>query len=594
VTVPIVTNPPTVLTPTVLGSVFNEPFTGASGAPGPLWGTSDKSTGSTLALSNNQLLMAGGTIGSNLDYQYLPSDWTVSNFNMRVDIYLGTTATQPHYIHVGFRGSGVQQSTSGLKGVQTTGYIAEIGAGEHYVKLVKLAPGVSTSLSQINLPVFVNNDIVHMRVIGNGTSLKVWAWRNNETEPIDPQINVADSSHASGKVYLGHTGGANQVSDEVRFDNMTIDGAVTTPPPPTTTTTKAHWGAGLTQDAHQKPASVNGTALAVFATVPNAMLTCHISSFSTFPPKLGPSTYDWDGSVGGGAGYGLDPNVERLRDMKHATAHMMITLALAPGWMKASGQTFEADPTAPSLAFEDDFAVMCGEVAARYPDVEYFQVWNEMKGMYLAPPANHWDYVRYTRLYNLCYNAIKAVRPDAKVGGPYVKFTSYYNGAPGPALGGPRCLFTGGEIDGRALDVMTYFKNNAVGYDFLCFDQWVGHENIGSSPSTPSLGAGVTIRQQLDKFIKSMQWVRTNIHATKPIMCVEFYPTIGSIDSSENNAGDYVIEVLTRTTAEVPMGDGIWYIQWLEEAEIPRPMNYSTGAELSFVTPKLRAYEAAT
>jgi hypothetical protein len=585
--VPLVTSTAIPLSPGITNftGAFVEPFTGADGsAPGPLWTTSDKSTGATLQINNNQLLMVGGTIGSNLDYQYLPSDWNVSNFNMRVDITLPSGVTSPHYVHVGFRGSGVQQTTSGLKAVQTTGYLAEIGVGEHYVKLVKLVAGSSSSLSQINLPLFVNGDTVHMRVIGNGTNIRIWTWRNSEPEPSVATINVTDSSYSAGKVMLGHTGGADATGDTVRFDNMIIDAALITDPPiPPPSTARAHWGYDITQDnmTSNFPNARSPAAIATIASIPNAMVSCHVGGFGVYPPEYINNVFDWTGDAQGVPANGLDDAVALMRQMVHPTTGIkMIVLCTSPGWMKASGNTFSMDE-APTDANELQWAQSCAAIAARYTDVVWFSFWNELKGLYNSA-LNRWNYEKYTRMYNLAWNAIKAVRPDAKIGGPYPVSSSWSSGAPATTLGAPGCTFNGGAVDGRALDVFTYFKNNAIGYDFIACDIWVGNQ-FGTT-------MGTTNQLQLDKFIKQMQWLRTNVHATKPIVCVEFYP--GNGNGNEDTAGNYVIEVLTRTNAEVSLGEGIWYLQWGESVEVPRPFNYSTGAELPYVTPKLRNYEA--
>jgi hypothetical protein len=189
-------------------------------------------------------------------------------------------------------------------------------------------------------------------------------------------------------------------------------------------------------------------------------------------------------------------------------------------------------------------------------------------------------------MYNLAWTAIKAVRPDAKIGGPYIVMSSWDTGAPTPTLGAPSCPFTGGQIDGRSLDVFTYFKNNATGYDFICVDGWVGNQ-FGTT-----LGAGVTNQQQLDKFIKVNQWLRTNVNASKLIVWSEYYPSVGTVTSDV--AGDYVIETMNRTLSEVTVGDGIWYMQWGEKAEPPNPYDYTTGAELAYVIPKLRNFETVS
>ena len=63
----------------------------------------------------------------------------------------------------------------------------------------------------------------------------------------------------------------------------------------------------------------------------------------------------------------------------------IITLCGAPDWMKGgkAGQTdwnkLEVAPTPNHYA---DFAQLAKQIALRYPDVQYFQVWNELKGMW--------------------------------------------------------------------------------------------------------------------------------------------------------------------------------------------------------------------
>ncbi len=64
-----------------------------------------------------------------------------------------------------------------------------------------------------------------------------------------------------------------------------------------------------------------------------------------------------------------------------------------------------------------DFANLCRAVAQHYPQVEYFQIWNEFKGYWAK---GGWDVERFTLMYNAVYDAVKAVRPDAQIGGPYL------------------------------------------------------------------------------------------------------------------------------------------------------------------------------
>jgi hypothetical protein len=114
--------------------------------------------------------------------------------------------------------------------------------------------------------------------------------------------------------------------------------------------------------------------------------------------------------------------------------------------------------------YVEQFAGLCAAVAERYKDVEYFQVWNEMKG-YWSSSLNNWDYIRYTTLYNAVYEAVKAERPDAKVGGPYLVIQG--DGAVELGKSG-RDTFS--PIGSRDWDVIDYWLENKKGADFFCFD----------------------------------------------------------------------------------------------------------------------------
>jgi hypothetical protein len=102
--------------------------------------------------------------------------------------------------------------------------------------------------------------------------------------------------------------------------------------------------------------------------------------------------------------------------------------------------------------YVNDYADLCKKAALRYPDVKYFQVWNELKG-YWNDSMNNWDYVRFTNFYNAIYEAVKSVRPDALLGGPYYSFDA----VPEP----------------EEWEVIDYWFKNKHGADFACFDGWI-------------------------------------------------------------------------------------------------------------------------
>jgi hypothetical protein len=84
-----------------------------------------------------------------------------------------------------------------------------------------------------------------------------------------------------------------------------------------------------------------------------------------------------------------------------------------------TGSKITAAPTPDHYA---DFANLWKQLALRYPDVHYFQVWTKLKGFCTL---NRWDYESYTQCYNLIHDAPKPTNPNNQVGGPYVVMTSW-------------------------------------------------------------------------------------------------------------------------------------------------------------------------
>jgi hypothetical protein len=172
----------------------------------------------------------------------------------------------------------------------------------------------------------------------------------------------------------------------------------------------------------------------------------HLMDWGTENPEPQPGVYNWAS---------LDHRVALMRSMG---ATMVITLCTAPGWMKTSGEDFPHQTGPDSWADDrvadnhvDDFVELARQVALRYSDVKYFQIWNEYKG-YWDKAANNWDFIRFTDFYNRVYDALRAVRPDARIGGPYYPFD------------GPKP---------RDWEVIDYWFQHKHGADFVCFDGWV-------------------------------------------------------------------------------------------------------------------------
>jgi len=161
----------------------------------------------------------------------------------------------------------------------------------------------------------------------------------------------------------------------------------------------------------------------------------HIMGWGPGNPNPEPGVYSW-GS--------LDSRMNVIRSM--AGVVPVITFCTAPGWMKRSGEDWNMEDRVADEHFED-FAELCRLVALRYPDVEYFQVWNELKGF-------NRDIIKFTEMYNLIYNAVKEVRPDAKIGGPYINIS-------------------GLDFGKGYRDNAKYWNDNKSGAEFFTYDAWL-------------------------------------------------------------------------------------------------------------------------
>lgn len=162
------------------------------------------------------------------------------------------------------------------------------------------------------------------------------------------------------------------------------------------------------------------------------------------------------------------------------------------GVRSGASLTSLSDYSPPNHSWFQEFADLCAAFAARYPHVKYFLFWNELKNWYfttqysgssLIPPgsglpagtgsSNRYWYEGITALWNKIYVAIKAVRPDAILCGPYNSLNSFSwdnsgdwaNDAFPDNYMGPW-----GYGDKKNLAVLRYFIANCTGVDILCTD----------------------------------------------------------------------------------------------------------------------------
>ncbi len=226
----------------------------------------------------------------------------------------------------------------------------------------------------------------------------------------------------------------------------------------------------------------------------------HLMGWGVGNPEPSPGVYNWSS---------LDARINMIQS---TGAEPVLTLCCAPDWMKGgqAGQTnwgiLEVAPLPEHVA---DFAALAAAAAVRYPQVKRFQVWNEMKGFY-DPATNNWDAAAYTRLYNAVYDAVKAARPDAKVGGPYAPLDLWSS----PAAASHPSNVTGpwGVIDKRPLDLLEYWLANKHGADFVSLDGWTKTRDSGfiTDPYTAT-----------DVYLTMSQWLRARTDL--PIWWSEFH-----------------------------------------------------------------------
>jgi hypothetical protein len=191
-----------------------------------------------------------------------------------------------------------------------------------------------------------------------------------------------------------------------------------------------------------------------------------IYGWGTLNPEPAPGHFDWSS---------LDERVKLMRSMH---ARIVLTLCCAPDWMTAIGKdTSTYSLLAPTPKHYRDFAYLVKRIAERYPEVHYYQVWNEMKGFWDAA-TNDWDYVRYTRFYNYVYDALKSVNRHIKVGGPYLIVEGSGTHEGDPTQESP--------ILDRDMNVINYWLDHAHGADFICLDRTAkaDHDPLTYSPNT--------------------------------------------------------------------------------------------------------------
>ncbi len=548
---PLVTSNSFVLSPsTSMLGAFQETFSGANGLnwDAARWTNKRTTTGAIGDIQGGTGRLTTGTLTNYTGASGYQTVNSYSNFELSGDLIIPNADVC--YPMIGFR-SGTSWAPTHASAQDS--YWLEIKRNElgtYLYKRVGDSPQLLTSNPNFS---YATGDSIHFRINCNGTTLRTRMWKNAETEPSTWDITFTDTSFTAGKIYLAVNGGPDAVADEVRFDNINIVGsAVAQPPPvvpPPATTSLVRIGATWTG---VRPAASMNSVVSVHDTQAQHIIGFGAENGIELNPSLG--VYNWNA---------FEPAFNEM--MATSPTKPIIIFCRAPGWMKATGVTQDDAPVLP--AHFQNYATLCAAVAARYTQVKYFSVWNEMKGFY-NNTLNRWDYEGYTAMYNAIWTKVKAVRPDAKIGGPYVILQSGSTGTSwshGPTTG--LLAFPGGSMDLRQVDVMTYFRDNALGFDFLSCDGGIENQfgaQFGADP-----------HQQLEKLWGWWRWVRANIHPTCELINFETYvnqTSVAPYSYTQAQREDLFIELCQKTLANVP-NPNVTYLTWFHPLFWPQVVN---------------------
>jgi len=197
----------------------------------------------------------------------------------------------------------------------------------------------------------------------------------------------------------------------------------------------------------------------------------------------------------------------RLDIIRETHGTPVITLCCSPDWMAGGdvGSSYsKLMYSFPKPEHWDAYAELAARVAAENQDVQYFQVWNELKGLYAKDGSfQRWDYESYTAFYNKVFDAVKRVRPDAKIGGPYPPIRAWRIGK-GPSPSGVRVAAL--EIDRRGLEAVEYWLRNKRGADFIALD---GSNRTREPDSNAPRNEFDGSYEACDVFAKVVDWIRS-------------------------------------------------------------------------------------
>ena len=275
--------------------------------------------------------------------------------------------------------------------------------------------------------------------------------------------------------------------------------------------------------------------------------------------------------------YNLGSLYARLNIIRRTQGTPMITLCCSPDWM-AGGQPGQSYSDAmyrfPKPEHYDRYAALSAKIAQENPDVKMFQVWNEFKGLYATNGSyNQWDYVAYTTLYNKIYDAVKKVRPDAEIGGPYPVIVAWTQDSVVHPSG---VKVAGLELDQRPLDTILYWLQNKHGAQFITIDGGNGAKNMSEKTGGAYTQNGY---QMCNVFGAAVDWIRSldaNRYPgakTLPVVWAEWY----AYPHAEGDKASTMAQCLIPTILSGARSALIWGAEGYGTTGDSFPLGFWTG-----------------
>jgi hypothetical protein len=281
------------------------------------------------------------------------------------------------------------------------------------------------------------------------------------------------------------------------------------------------------------PAQAVSSARRVMSSIPGMLEDTAIMDWGLPNPEPSPGVFN------------LSALAARIRLIRSTGGTPVITLCAAPDWMKAS----PGPNVPPTPSHYEAFALLAAQIARSFPQVKYFVVWNEFKGFW-NPPTHRYEIALYTEMYNDVYTAIKEVRPDALVGGPYAPTQPYATPQPGNLASTPHGAW--GYLDQRVLYAIDYWLANKVGADFIAVD---GPDYPATGPITDPLTA-------TNKYTAVDLWLRQR--TSLPIWWMESHLQPSSSGWSASRAAAIRIATLTQLASSGARSGMQWQPQQAE------------------------------